>query len=113
MALRSTIYNKIYPTNYPLWIKYLNRGSLIGLYVYPFVALATYARLGDPNFYQPTQTEYVLIYTYPLLLILITYCSYQLFKFNKGIAAILPIMVILYYCHLLHSGILFENPGAK
>lgn len=114
MTLLSKIHNKLYPSGYPLWIRVLNCGSLSGLIVYPLVALATYARLGDyERFYQPTRGEYVMIYTYPLLLMLISYCSYQIFKSSKILAAIPPIIVIIYYFYLLQSGTLFELPGTQ
>jgi len=96
------------PSNFPLWIKVLNFGSLVGIAFYPFVFIACYARIGDNNFYQPTKSEYLIIFTYPFLLLLVSFFSYKVFRVSKMISGILPLAVILYYIYLLSSGILFE-----
>ena len=89
----------------PVWIVALNFGSLCGIFIYPFAAIATYARLGDPTFYQPTKIEYLLIYTYPILLMLITFFSYKIFKTNKII-----FFSITFSCNvLLFSFVTFWN----
>ena len=96
------------PKNFPLWIVLLNYASLSGILFYPITALANYARSGDYSFYQPTSLEYLIIYAYPAILILVTSLSYKIFKHSKIISAILPIMIIIFYWHLIQFGFFFK-----
>lgn len=96
------------PRNFPSWIVVLNYTSLIGILFYPTTALANYARSGDYTFYQPTSLEYLIIYTYPAILFLMTWLSYKIFNHNKIVSALLPIMIIIFYCHLIQTGIFFK-----
>jgi hypothetical protein len=106
-SFRSDLYY-ILGRDSPLWISILNLGSLSGILVYPIVVIATYARVGDYSFYQPTNLEHLIIYIYPILLLIITFFSHKMVKFNKIIAAALPLAIIIYYFYLVKSGVLFE-----
>ena len=102
-------YSSIFlPKNFPLWIVLLNYASLFGILFYPMTALANYAVLGDYSFYQPTSLEYLIIFTYPAILLLVTWLSYKIFKLSKIISALLPTMVIIFYCHLIQTEFFFK-----
>ncbi len=108
MTAKSFYLSILLPKNFPIWIVLLNYVSLSGILLYPITALANYARSGDYSFYQPTRLEYLIIYTYPAILILMTWLSYKIFRISKIISAILPIMVIIFYWHLIQSGLFFK-----
>lgn len=93
------------PKKFPLWIVILNYASLIGILFYPMTALANYERSGDYNFYQPASLEYLIIYTHPVILLLVTWLSYKTFKRSKIISALLPIIVLIFYWHLIQNRI--------
>ncbi len=96
------------PKNFPFWIVLLNYISLAGLIFYPLTAIAQYARQGDHSFYQPTAFEYLLIYIYPFILMLISWVSYTIFDSNKIISAALPITVLIFYLLFLKSGLFLK-----
>jgi hypothetical protein len=106
--MRRHVINIFRPKNFPFWIVLLNYLSLAGIIFYPMTALANYARLGDYSFYQPTGFEYLLIYTYPPVLLLISWGSYTLFNRSRVIAAALPLIVITCYGAFLASGLFFK-----
>ena len=96
------------PKNFPLWIVLLNYTSLFGISFYPMAVLSNYARSGDYTFYQPTSVEYLLIYTYPAILLLMTWLSYKIFNHSKIISALLPTIVIIFYWYIIQTGFFFK-----
>jgi len=96
------------PKNFPFWIVLLNYVNLAGLIFYPLTAIAQYARQGDYSFYQPTGIQYLLIYIYPFILMLISWVSYTIFDGNKIISAALPIAVIICYLLFVNSGLFLK-----
>ncbi len=103
------IINSIFGKNdFPGWIIDLNCISLIGIVMWPIICLVSYARLGDSEFAQLSKLEYLLIIFYPLILIIITALSFKLFNFSKIIAAILPVIVILFYFFRIYRSLIYH-----
>jgi hypothetical protein len=102
-------YSSIFlPKNFPIWLVLLNYVSLSGILFYPITALANYARLGDHTFYQPTSLEYVIIITYPAILLIVAWSSYKIFNHSKVLSSILPTLVIIFYWQIIQSGFFFK-----
>jgi len=98
--LRSFYYYIFQQQNLPTWIVYLNYASLIGIFAWPIVTFMSIFLSDSPssNF---TGFDYLLIVSYPIGLILVTFVSFKIFKLNKAISASLPIVVVIFYLFLI------------
>jgi len=85
----------------PSWIIYLNLGSLAGILAWPLVFFGSMFMFDNPSDEENTFSHFILLNCYPLLLILITFCSYKLFKVNRIISVLLPAISIVFYLFLL------------
>ena len=84
----------------PPWIIYLNLGSLAGILAWPLVSFGSLFMFDNPGDDVPVYLYFILINCYPFLLILMTFCSYKLFKVNRVISALLPAASLLFYLFL-------------
>jgi len=101
IRLRS-YYNYIFlQKDLPKWIIYLNYGSLLGILPWPLVAFGSIFMFDNPKNINTTYLEVGLIVCYPILLMLITFISFRIFKFSRLIAAFLPISILLFYLFLI------------
>ena len=85
----------------PSWIIRLNLGSLAGILAWPFVFFGSIFMFDNPPDGEPVELYFILLNCYPFLLILMTFCSYKLFKFNRIISALLPAISLGFYLFLL------------
>ena len=97
-----SFYNYVFhQQDLPKWIINLNYGSLIGVAACPLVFLGSLFMWDDPTQdHTNTFLYFVLLNCYSFVLILITFCSFKLFKLSPIISAILPGAVILFYIFL-------------
>ncbi len=82
--------------NLPSWIVFLNYGSLVGIFAWPIFAFSGLFMFDDPET-KATGWDYLLLIGYPLVLVLITFTSFKLFRVNKLISAVLPSLPIVFY----------------
>jgi hypothetical protein len=95
-------YNYVFKNqDLPNWIVDLNYGSLIGVAACPFVFYGSLFMFDNPKEDEPTFLYFVLLNCYSFFLILITFCSFKLFKVSPIISAILPGAVIVLYIYLI------------
>jgi hypothetical protein len=91
----------------PSWIIYLNLGSLLGILAWPVVFFGSmvmhYPQDENPNF-----LYFILLNCYPFLLIIMTFCSYKLFRMNRIVSALLPVTSLVFYL-ILFIKILFSH----
>ena len=100
--IKSFYYYIFQQHNLPVWIVYLNYGSLIGIIGWPLIAfLAIF--LSDSPASHFTGLDYLFIISYPIGLILITFVSFKIFTFNKFVSASLPVAVIICYLFILYK----------
>jgi len=96
-----SFYNYVFKQNeLPSWIIYLNLGSLAGILAWPLVFFGSMFMFDNPHDGDDTFLHFILLNCYPLLLILITFCSYKLFKASRIISALLPILPLVFYLFL-------------
>ena len=85
----------------PKWIVRLNYVSLAGIIPWPLVAFASIFIFDNPQDMNTAYLEFFLLTGYPIILLIITFFSFKLFPFSKGIAAALPIIPILLYIFVI------------
>jgi len=104
-----SFYNFIFQQkNLPSWIVYLNYGSLAGIFAWPFVVFGSIFMFDNPKNINETYLEVFLVDSYPVLLILITFLSFKLFRLSRVVAAILPTAVLIFHAYFI---IEFLLPG--
>jgi hypothetical protein len=97
-----SFYNYVFKQqDLPKWIVNLNYGSLIGVAACPFVFYGSMFMFDNPKEEDPTFLYFVLLNCYSFFLILITFCSFKIFKLSPIISAILPSLVIIFYIFLI------------
>jgi|SRR5579863_2505952 len=97
-----SFYNYVFKNqDLPNWIVNLNYGSLVGVAACPLVFLGSLFMWDDPKVEGPSFLFFVLLNCYSFILILITFCSFKLFKLSPIISAILPSMVIVFYIFMI------------
>jgi len=94
--IKNVYHYVFYQRDLPNWIVNLNYGSLMGIIAWPLIFFASIFLFDSHNTHQAYR-EFFLLNLYPFILILITFISYKVFKFNRIIAAILPLSVIGFY----------------
>jgi hypothetical protein len=95
-------YNYVFKNqDLPNWIVNLNYGSLAGVAACPAVFFGSLFIFDNPEEGESTFLHFILINCYSFLLILITFCSFKLFKLSPIISAILPSAVIVAYIFLM------------
>ena len=95
-------YNYVFKQNeLPSWIIYLNLGSLAGILAWPLVFFGSIFMFDNPPDGEPVDLYFILINSYPFLLILMTFCSYKLFTVSRIISALLPVTSLLFYLFLI------------
>ena len=91
-------YNYVFKQNeLPSWIIYLNLGSLLGILAWPLVFFGSMFMFDNPRDEDRTFLYFILLNCYPFLLILMTFCSYKLFRMNRIISALLPATSLVFY----------------
>ncbi len=94
--------------NLPKWLVCLNYTNFVGFLIWPFAVIVSYARLGDYSFAQLSKWEYLLIWIYPILLLISTVASFKLYSINKVISAIIPLAIIVFYIFRLYRSITYH-----
>ena len=92
----------------PGWIVYLNYASLSGIIVWPLVLFGSIFLFDHPQNLYSTFLTVILIDSYPLPLILLTYLSFRVFHFNRLISATPPLIVLIGY---IYTTVQFVIPG--
>ncbi len=76
-----SFYNYVFKQNeLPSWIVYLNLGSLLGILVWPLIFFMSIFIFDNPQNERQAYFIFILSNCYPFLLMLLTYCSYKLFR---------------------------------
>src|SRR5450432_1351224 len=97
-----SFYNYVFKNqDLPNWIVNLNYGSLIGVAACPLVFFGSFFMWDNPKDEDPTFLYFILVNCYSFFLILVTFCSFKLFKLSPIISAILPSAVIVCYIFLI------------
>jgi len=95
------LYNYVFKQQeLPSWIVNLNYGSLLGILACPFVFYGSIFMFDNPKDESATFTNFVLVNCYSIVLVLVTFLSFKLFRINKIISAVFPSLVIVFYFYL-------------
>ena len=105
-----TLFNSVFKNHdHPRWIVYLNNVCLSGILVWPFVFFVSIFLFDNPKNEGQTFLWFVLINSYPLLLIALTYLSFKVFRLNKVVSAVFPLIAIGGYLFVLYMLIFSEG----
>jgi hypothetical protein len=101
------IFNYIFRNkDLPRWIVFLNYACLSGILVWPLVFFASIFMFDNPSDENKTFSQFILINSYPLLLMLITFVSFKVFHRSKLVSVMLPSMAILSYIYIFIAYVL-------
>ncbi|MDP4217561.1 MAG: hypothetical protein Q8927_15275 [Bacteroidota bacterium] len=101
------IFNYIFKNEeLPRWIVLLNYACLSGIFIWPIIVFASVFMFDNPSDENKTYVQVILIDSYPLLLMLITFVSFKIFRLSKLISAMLPSIVILAYVYIFFRHVL-------
>jgi len=85
-------------TEPPLWLRRLNYISLAGVIAWPLAAFTSIFLYDNPNSDFPHRRLYfILLNTYPLILLILSFLSFKLSRRSPVLAAILPSIPITAY----------------
>jgi hypothetical protein len=86
----------------PQWILNLNYACLSAIIVWPFVFYGSIFMFDNPKNPGLTFIWFILINSYPILLLVFTYISFKTFQYSKVISMLIPTILLLgYTCILL------------
>jgi hypothetical protein len=90
----------------PRWIVFLNYGCLGGIVVWPLVFFGSIFMFDNPRNIHNTYIQVILLDSYPLLLMGLTFLSFKIFQWSRLISMMLPSLVILAYLYLFFTYLL-------
>ena len=96
------VFNYIFKNqSLPRWIVYLNYASLSAIIVWPLVFFGSIFMFDNPQNLNSTFINFMLINSYPLLLMVLTYISFRIFQFSKLISAVIPTILLFGYFYII------------
>jgi hypothetical protein len=104
MDIRSFLKPKL-----PSWIIALNYIALIPALVWPIVFFASIFMFDNPKNAGATFLLFLLINSYPLILLANMHFSFMLFNKNKVLSAILPLIPLVAFSYLIYFLFQYEN----
>ncbi|MBE7442534.1 MAG: DKNYY domain-containing protein [Flavobacteriales bacterium] len=79
----------------PRWFKFLNLSILLPISIWPYIFFTTIFFFDHPTNLGTTLFYFFIVNIYPLYFIILIYLNTKLFKWNKILGSILPILFII------------------
>jgi hypothetical protein len=98
------------PIGVPIWLVIFNYLTLIPIIVWPFVLYISIFMFDNPENLSLTFLFFILINSYPIVLIGSMILSFKLFKTTKKVAILLPsFLILIFICFIIWLIIKFNN----
>ena len=94
-------YKKVNREKYPKWFSRLNNISLLPIFLWPLIFFGSIFLFDNPQNFLLTFGIFILMNSYPLLLLTLSSLSYRLFTTKRFIGTSIPILTILGWTVLL------------